>query len=247
MQEQLRRNAVIRRCRSNANAPSLLAGLLVDEDGNRMSPSHANKSGRRYRYYVSRTPTTSSPDAVDGWRLPARAIEEAVLNGVCTLLRDKLRLIDALSLTGRRLKMMLSKASQLGNRTLEAGPAEQREFLLEVVDHIEVRRNRIRIILRANSLRGMIGKGESEKEYEENGAQNKGEIKLDLPVRFKRRGVEMKLVIVDDRNPGPTPDAKLIAAIAQGRTWFDQFKNGDARSAGDLAQRHGVDQGDVAG
>jgi site-specific DNA recombinase len=30
--------------------PSLLAGMLFDGDGNRMTPSHAVKKGTRYRY-----------------------------------------------------------------------------------------------------------------------------------------------------------------------------------------------------
>jgi len=33
--------------------PSLLAGMLFDGHGNRMTPSHAVKKGTRYRYYVS--------------------------------------------------------------------------------------------------------------------------------------------------------------------------------------------------
>jgi Resolvase, N terminal domain len=36
-----------------AEAPSLLAGLIVDADGNRMTPTHATKKAKRYRYYVS--------------------------------------------------------------------------------------------------------------------------------------------------------------------------------------------------
>jgi site-specific DNA recombinase len=35
------------------NSDALLAGKLFDDRGNPMSPSHAAKSGRRYRYYVS--------------------------------------------------------------------------------------------------------------------------------------------------------------------------------------------------
>ena len=56
----------------------------------------------------------------------------------------------------------------------------------------------------------------------------------------------MKLVIVDDRNPMLAPDPKLIAAISDGRSWYAQFKNGDARSVRDLTKRHGVDKGDVS-
>ena len=34
--------------------PSLLAGMLFDRDGNRMTPTHATKEGTRYRSYVYR-------------------------------------------------------------------------------------------------------------------------------------------------------------------------------------------------
>jgi hypothetical protein len=42
--------------RPGAETPSLLAGLLFDHDGNRMTPTLANKRGRRYRYYISAAP-----------------------------------------------------------------------------------------------------------------------------------------------------------------------------------------------
>jgi DNA invertase Pin-like site-specific DNA recombinase len=42
------------RRQANAAEPSLLAGILFDESGERLTPSHAQKGGRRYRYYVSR-------------------------------------------------------------------------------------------------------------------------------------------------------------------------------------------------
>src|ERR1019366_793405 len=36
-----------------AEAPSLLSGLIFDSEGARLSPTHAVKKGKRYRYYVS--------------------------------------------------------------------------------------------------------------------------------------------------------------------------------------------------
>jgi hypothetical protein len=52
-QAQLASNAAIRRSGKPSKAPSLLAGLLFDGKGNRMTPSHAVKNGKRYRYYIS--------------------------------------------------------------------------------------------------------------------------------------------------------------------------------------------------
>src|SRR6478672_6213396 len=39
---------------SGTRTPSLLAGMVFDGNRNRMTPTHATKKGRRYRYYVSR-------------------------------------------------------------------------------------------------------------------------------------------------------------------------------------------------
>ena len=54
--------------RGTTSHPSLLTGLLFDEQGERLSPSHAVKQGRRYRYYVSRHLIVEgrSPTTADG-------------------------------------------------------------------------------------------------------------------------------------------------------------------------------------
>jgi hypothetical protein len=173
-------------------------------------------------------------------------IEEVVLNGIVTFLRNKLRLTEALNLTCERMKGMLSEASNLGNRIREAGPAEQREFLLDVVMHIEIRRDRVRIILRTQSLSAILGYVDPDRDQAKTDRHCSDEFRLDLPVTLKRRGVEMKLVITDERERTPTPDPKLILAIAQGRHWFTEIKHGNVRSVRALAKTHSVDQGDVS-
>jgi site-specific DNA recombinase len=63
--------------------PSLLAGMLFDGDGNRMTPSHAVKKGTRYRYYVSRSLITKDrTDDSAGLRIPAAEIEQLVSDRV---------------------------------------------------------------------------------------------------------------------------------------------------------------------
>ena len=54
VQAQLAGNTAERNSGTRTRQPSLLAGMLFDGDGNRMTPSHAVKKGTRYRYYVSR-------------------------------------------------------------------------------------------------------------------------------------------------------------------------------------------------
>lgn len=50
---QILSSAIERRSIANSRV-SILTGLLFDDAGNRMSPSHCHKDGVRYRYYVSR-------------------------------------------------------------------------------------------------------------------------------------------------------------------------------------------------
>src|SRR5438445_3755917 len=69
--------------------PSLLAGMLFDRDGNRMTPSHAVKKGTRYRYYVSGSLITKDrTEAAAGLRIPAAEIERRVSDRVHRWLLD---------------------------------------------------------------------------------------------------------------------------------------------------------------
>src|SRR2546430_5781223 len=59
VQAQLAGNAAERNASARHRQPSLLAGLLFDGDGHRMTPSHAVQKGTRYRYYVRSEEHTS--------------------------------------------------------------------------------------------------------------------------------------------------------------------------------------------
>jgi site-specific DNA recombinase len=57
-------------------SPALLIGRLFDDRGNRMSPTHTNKGGARYRYYVSQAVLQRKPLAAGAiGRVPAAEIE----------------------------------------------------------------------------------------------------------------------------------------------------------------------------
>ena len=52
VQAKLAEQVRARRVRMNGS-PAILTGRIFDDRGNRMTPSHSNKDGVRYRYYVS--------------------------------------------------------------------------------------------------------------------------------------------------------------------------------------------------
>jgi site-specific DNA recombinase len=79
VQAKLAAQAVARRCRLRGS-PAFLTGRLFDDRGNRMSPTHANKGGVRYRYYVSQAVLQRKPPPPGLIsRVPAAEIEALVV------------------------------------------------------------------------------------------------------------------------------------------------------------------------
>jgi site-specific DNA recombinase len=77
-------NAVARHVRLRGSA-AILTGRLFDDCGNRMSPTHANKRGVRYRYYVSHAILQNrKAEAGNIARVPAPEIETVVCEGIST-------------------------------------------------------------------------------------------------------------------------------------------------------------------
>ncbi|MGA7323004.1 MAG: recombinase family protein [Rhodomicrobium sp.] len=82
VQAQLAANAVARQVRLKGT-PALLTGRIFDNRGNRMSPTHANKRGVRYRYYVSHALLEKQKTGAGSVaRVPAPEIEALVLAGI---------------------------------------------------------------------------------------------------------------------------------------------------------------------
>jgi DNA invertase Pin-like site-specific DNA recombinase len=88
VQSKLAAHAVARRCRLRGS-PALLAGRLFDSSGNRLSPTHTNKGGARYRYYVSQLALQGKlqPAGLIG-RIPAAEVEASVVSALREHLSD---------------------------------------------------------------------------------------------------------------------------------------------------------------
>ena len=80
VQARLASQAVERRCRIRG-LPALLTGRLFDEQGQRMTPTHTNKKGVRYSYYVSQAVLRRQPPGMIG-RVAAPELEALVVDAV---------------------------------------------------------------------------------------------------------------------------------------------------------------------
>src|SRR6202795_2808590 len=94
----LRSQAVRGTSRATKSVSSPLMGRLFDESGQSLTPSHAVKGERRYRYYGSRSLITGTADSAGcGWRLPAPEIERTVAASACQILSDRIGIAAAAS------------------------------------------------------------------------------------------------------------------------------------------------------
>ncbi|PWB92085.1 recombinase family protein [Methylocystis sp. MitZ-2018] len=137
VQARLAEGAVKRKL-TRSRSSSMLVGLLFDDRGNPMSPSHANKKGVRYRYYVSHAllqnrkseaGTVSRMSAPDVEQLVCDAVRKALNanDGACDrdLVRARIERIvllsDQIAVTFREpeLEADLSEAENAPNRLTE--------------------------------------------------------------------------------------------------------------------------------
>lgn len=84
---------------SRRNGAHLLTNVFYDEEGTRYTPTHTNKKGRRYRYYISQNllQYRNHPKGLQA-RLPADEIEELVRKSILRFLGQPDRLTDVLQL-----------------------------------------------------------------------------------------------------------------------------------------------------
>ncbi|MCK5363804.1 MAG: recombinase family protein, partial [Gammaproteobacteria bacterium] len=240
---RLNGNAAERRSATNAKAPSLLTGLVYDEAGDRLCPTHANKKGRRYRYYISKRLMHRTGSAGAGWRLPAKELDGAVAQAVSDFLADELRVIDASQLTGiapDRLRTILHRAAAAADDLNDEQPERRRRLLHRLLHRVTLHSGSIRIEIKCAGLDSLVsGNGAHV------AARPEGLIDLTVPVALRRRGVEAKLVVRAAQGEAAAPDRNLIALVAQARRWFDQLAGGEVGSIQEIARRDVTDASDI--
>jgi len=211
-------NRVERATAERATAPSSLAGLLFDDRGNPMSPSHASKKGRRYRYYVSQAVLNHRPEAAGSLtRVPAQAVEELVLD---------------------RVSALLTAAEQ--RRWTAAAPVERAERLAALLQRVELGSDRVRITVRR--LDGVEARAAARIMSPHDRLVESGDtLVLEVAARLKTWGGERVIVGPDGRElrEQPQVDDTLMKALARAHRWCRQLASGEVASVAALAETAG--------
>lgn len=215
VQKVLATNLRGRRSGVGAEKPSLLAGKLVDAAGIPLIPVHACKGKVRYRYYVSRE--LQHGTATIGMRIPARAIETAVVERLAELFDDTVALM---SMTGMEFASHdLAAPHERAGRIKLAIRAREPVATRRLVDRASVLDGRIEIACSTEAIAEMLGLSRQQ------GAPLL--VTLNSDVRLTRSGKAMRLVQSNGAAVSKGADVSLIGLLIKARRWWTQLRQGE--------------------
>lgn len=193
VQDKIAANRKGRSLNVGAESPSLLAGLIADGSGNRMTPTHANKRGKRYRYYISASLLQGGrPAALGGMRVPAGEIEGLVIDQLRTFLSSRSKVSEAvapLDICAHSLDLVLFRASELGKDWLALPPVELKEFVKAVVQEVAVGEEQIVVRIDRGMLAERLGVSRSP------GWDDGDPVVLSFAASLRRAGKGKRLVV----------------------------------------------------
>ena len=244
VQAVLATNRVERPEGGRTNRPSLLAGLLFDEAGDRMTPTHAIKKGTRYRYYVSTSLITGRGKTQSSCRrIPAGDLERLVIDRLRGFLVDYGAVLDALDGWKETLRHqhVVSRSRQLADGLGRQAPDLIKATLGRLLRRIEIKTDRVDIAISRASLFALLSQdGADPAIAQPKPADNSDDLLiLMVPARLKRAGREMRMVVAngDDQR---APDPSLLRIIARAHDIQARLIRNAGLTVNDIARADGV-------
>ncbi len=227
------------------NEPSLLTGILFDAHGGRMSPTHANKKGTRYRYYISRSLLDGSPKAKSaGQRIPAVALESLVVRRLRDWLSEPaaiLQVVQHSACDAVTQKRLIERAGHLAAGDHALGVQGLHTYLRSCIVRAQVHADRIDITLDQERVcRGLDGAAEQTEPIEKAQSEADRQVTtLSIPARLKRTGKEMRIIVDDGSEPG-APDTGLVRLLVRANAIRNRFLADRSLTFEDVAKSEGV-------
>lgn len=250
VQAQLKTNAQARRTGLSASNPSLLVGLIYDDQGNRFTPSHAVKNERRYRYYVSQAVNgRSCANQSKPNRIPAHEIESLVWSQLKAFVCSPHAVFDAFAAGQPAIgKKLIAASKRQANFLKSASPTEAREFLHAIVAKILIYDRHLEILVDKKALRGILLGTNLKSDSGSGGVSQRppsGDLlKLTVQAELKRCGGEVRLIVSPNSaedSPNRTAPS-LLKAIARAHEWYESLLRGQVNGRRAIARITGLDE-----
>jgi site-specific DNA recombinase len=219
VQAKLSANASEQR-KGRAESGALLMGLLFDDRGNRMSPSHTIRKGGRYRYYVSQALLQGRKEAGSVARIGADELERIVVEAIRP---DR----DADGI-----------AIQNGT-SIEHTPFHSPGDVHDQSVRGMVSRRVERIVVHAKEVEIVLQTGDAASPSI--GADGEASRVLRVPMPGPRLRDRKDIIIPGGAGTPPQRlDRSLVLAVARGRTWASALRRGEYADTAEIAGKCGL-------
>jgi DNA invertase Pin-like site-specific DNA recombinase len=241
VQAILAENRVDRATGMDAKQPSLLAGLIFDESGERLTPSHAVKKATRYRYYVSRSLIVgTAKDKSTGRRIPASNLETLIITKLRSFLADEgavLNVIREEHVDGAAQSRLIARGVKIAKEIESLTPDRIRAMLMTLLSRVDIRPDCVEISVRRSRLIELLGSGSIDLVTQRGTPDNEAKDILTLTVRarLQRVGREMKM-LVENSDDQTEADPALLRIVARAHDLQER-----------LMQKTGLTLHDIAG
>jgi site-specific DNA recombinase len=224
--------------------PSLLTGMVFDEGGERLTPTHAVKKGARYRYYVSTSLVAGTgKNRSSSRRIPAGNLEGLVINRLRSFLTDPgaiLNSIDSDSHSGPEQSELIERGRQIAQQLGGQAPAQVKALLLALLCRVEIRSDCVDITLSRCRLTELLA-GSLDLKMHDHGLPDAPSDRLTLTVAasLKRAGREMRL-LVENADDQTSADPSLLRLLARAHHVQTRLIQNPKLSVHDIAHEEGV-------
>ena len=245
VQAVLAENRVARASGANTKQPSLLTGMVFDEAGERLTPTWSVKKGTRYRYYVSTSLVTGAARSRSTRRrIPAGNLETAVINRLRTWLANRGELLDAIDNEadvniGR--VPLIERAQQIADELGAQAPEKIKAILMALVRRVEVRTDCVKIDVSRSCFAALLTAPSIDLPMKDRKPTNSPDhvLTLTVPMRLKRVGREMKM-LVEDSSDDAAADPNLLRIVARAHDIQERLVQNTKLSVHDVARAEQV-------
>jgi len=239
----LKANNQAHRNMKSQSSPSLLSGIVFDAKGVRLTPTHAVKRGKRYRYYTSQAAIKRISNRSEVTRFPAQEIEGLVIAQIHLLLGSTDKYTSSMKNSPDK-DLAAERAKELVKGWSKLEGSEQQEFVRNVLKRVVVGQTALWIeVDRAKLLETLLGR-----KPEFGTADSKTQsrlIKLTADFCVHRRRGELYLVTQKSSHSDRTPIPGLVKAVARARDWYEQIVTGEVANVAEIAWKTGMPSCDI--
>jgi site-specific DNA recombinase len=249
VQAILAENRVDRATGADAKQPSLLAGLIFDESGERLTPSHAVKKGTRYRYYVSRSLIVgTAKDRSTGRRIPASNLETLVITKLRRFLTDEGAILDVSRheySEGNIQARLIARGLKIAKEIKSLTPDRTRVMLMTLISRVDIRADSVEISVRRSRLVEMLGSRSLQFVTQQPDNEAKDVLTLTVRARLQRVGREMKM-LVENTDDQTKTDPALLRIVARAHDIQERLMQNSGLTLHAIASQEHVTPGYVS-